>query len=698
MIRIASRLAAFLALFALVSLAGPALAQDAKGDWKGAFTVAPNVELRLVIHLTAAPDGRLTGTLDSLDQGAYSVALSDVVAKDGKLSFSDTKTGGKFAADWDAGAHAWKGVWSQGGHDLPLVLGAGVYPDPPAISGLDGEWDGALNMGVGLSLRMAFHVRTDQHGTRVTIDSVDQGAYGAAASSITRDGDDVRIAMTAKGAVYEAKLVDDSQTLAGVFTQDHQQFPLTLKRLPAGQPSPWPRPATPTPASTPPADWQPPSDAEIRQLLVDRIDTQHQGVGIVVGVIDAKGRRVIAYGKSDSANGRALDGDSEFEIGSITKVFTSLVLADMASKDEVKLDDPIATYLPPGVIAPQKDGKSITLVDLATHTSGLPRMPTNFAPKAPDNPFADYSYDQLWAFLSSYELPRDPGASWEYSNLGFGLLGDLLARRAGTDYQTLLKARVLGPLGMTSTTITLTPDEQARLTAGHDSYLRPVANWDLPTLAGAGALRSTANDLMSFLAAEMGLTSSPLQADMADTLAVRRPTGTPEMEQALGWEVLHLPNADIVQHNGGTGGYHTLVAFNPKTKVGVVVLTNAETDAGADDIGLHILTGAPVLNLPPPAPPPPERHAVTLDAKALDALTGTYVLAPQANIVVTRDGDHLMAQLTGQGAFEVFPESPTEVFWKVVDAQATFILGKDGRATSLVLHQNGRDLPGPRAP
>jgi hypothetical protein len=297
-----------------------------------------------------------------------------------------------------------------------------------------------------------------------------------------------------------------------------------------------------------------------------------------------------------------------------------------------------------------------------------------------------------------YKLPRDPGATWEYSNLGFGLLGDLIARRAGTDYERLVKARVTGPLGMPGTTVSLTPDQRARLAVGHDSSLRKVANWDLPTLAGAGGLRSTANDLMTFLAAEMGLTPSPLETAMALTLQVRRPTGAGPLEQALGWEVLHLPTGDIVQHGGGTGGYHTFVAFSPKRRVGVVILTNAETPAGADDIALHILAGAPVIHLPPPPPPPPERRGVTLDAKQLDALAGTYQLAPQATVIITREGERLYAQLTGQGRFEVFPESPTQVFWKVVDAQAAFTLDPDGRAMALTLRQNGRDLPAPRVP
>ncbi|MGH6958332.1 MAG: serine hydrolase, partial [Caulobacteraceae bacterium] len=390
----------------------------------------------------------------------------------------------------------------------------------------------------------------------------------------------------------------------------------------------------------------------------------------------------------------------EFEIGSITKVFTALALADMDRRGEVKLDEPIADLLPPGVTAPTKDGKAITLADLATHTSGLPRLPTNMAPKDPADPYADYSMDQLWRFLSTYKLTRDPGAKWEYSNLGFGLLGDLLARRAGTDYPALIRARILAPLDMSGTAVALSPAETARLAQGYNSRLEPVANWHLPTLAGAGALKSNADDLMNFLAAEMGLAPTPpgLKADMAATLAVRRPTGDPHLVQALGWEILKTPAGEIVQHGGGTGGYHTFVAFDPKRRIGVVMLTNAETVAGADDIAMHILIGSPVLTLAPPPPPPPVRHAVALGAGALDALVGRYQLAPNAFISFTRDGDRLFAQLTGQAAFEVFPESPTEVFWKVVEAQASFTIGKDGKATEVVLHQGGRDLPATRIP
>src|ERR1700683_5398559 len=241
------------------------------------------------------------------------------------------------------------------------------------------------------------------------------------------------------------------------------------------------------------------SDTEIRKILVDRIDVQHQSVGIVVGVLGPEGRRIIAYGHLEKGDARPLDGDTIFEIGSATKVFTSLLLADMVQRGQVSLDDPVAKYLPPGAKMPERNGRSITLVDLATHTSGLPRMPTNFSPKDPTNPYADYSAELLYQFLSTYQLTRDIGSQYEYSNLGGGLLGHVLARRAGVDYETLVRSRICEPLGMKSTAITLSADMKARFAIGHDQSLDPVAYWDLPTLAGAGALRSTENDLLTFL-------------------------------------------------------------------------------------------------------------------------------------------------------------------------------------------------------
>ncbi len=218
-------------------------------------------------------------------------------------------------------------------------------------------------------------------------------------------------------------------------------------------------------AQSPPNSPVPP-DSEIRKILVERIDTFHQGVGIVVGVIEPQGRRVVAYGSLNQGDPRPLNGDTTFEIGSVTKVFTSLLLSDMVQRGEVALADPVAKYLPAEVKVPERGGRVITLVDLSTHTSGLPRMPSNFNPKDPANPYADYTAEQLFQFISSFQLTRDIGSQFEYSNLGGGLLGQALARRAGMDYEALVRTRITGPLGMSSTGITLSPEMKARLALG----------------------------------------------------------------------------------------------------------------------------------------------------------------------------------------------------------------------------------------
>jgi serine-type D-Ala-D-Ala carboxypeptidase/endopeptidase len=444
-----------------------------------------------------------------------------------------------------------------------------------------------------------------------------------------------------------------------------------------------PRPAQGTPV---------PPDSEIRKILAERIDVEHQGVGIVVGVIDANGRRIVACGKLNQGDPRPLNGDTIFEIGSVTKVFTSLLLEDMVERGEVALNDPVAKYLPAGVKMPERDGRQITLVDLSTHTSGLPRLPSNLHPKDPSNPYADYTVAQLYQFLSTYQLPRDPGSQFEYSNLGGGLLGHVLALRAGMSYEALVHARITGPLGLKSTAITLTPEMKERLAVGHNAQLKPVENWDLPTLAGAGALRSDADDMLTFVGANLGYVKSPLAHAMAAMLDVRRPTGSAGLgEIALGWLVTKRGDAEIVWHNGGTGGYRSFIGYNRKTRVGIVVLSNTFTATGVDDIGMHLLDPqSPLL------PAPKEHKEVAIDPKLLDGYVGRYEMSPAFILTITREADNLFVQATGQPRFQIFPEGARDFFLKVVDAQITFETDKSGRAVSLILHQSGRDMPAKR--
>ena len=433
-----------------------------------------------------------------------------------------------------------------------------------------------------------------------------------------------------------------------------------------------------------------PSDDEIRKILVDRIDVQKQSVGIVVGVIEPAGRRVVSYGHLAKDDPRPLNADTLYEIGSITKVFTALLLTDAVEHGEVALTDPVAKFLPATAKVPERGGHAITLQDLATHTSGLPRLPTNMVPKDAANPYADYTVENLYAFLGGYQLPRDIGTEYEYSNFGVGLLGHALTLRArATSYEALVLARVTRPLGMTSTAATLSPEMTSRFAVGHSPMLQPVANWDLPTLAGAGALRSTTNDLLTFLAAHLGYTKTPLAPAMAAMLAVRRPTGTPNLAIALGWHVLTTHGKDLVWHNGGTAGYRTFIGIDRAARVGVVVLSNAGTAAGPDDIGRHLLdTALPLMRA---QAPPKTRTEVAVDPQRLEKYVGRYQLAPAFLMTVTRDGRRLFVQLTGQPKFEVFGESEKEFFLNVVDAQITFETDAAGKAAALVLHQNGLD-------
>ncbi len=440
----------------------------------------------------------------------------------------------------------------------------------------------------------------------------------------------------------------------------------------------------------------PGSDADVRKILSDRIDRDHQGVGIVVGIIEPEGaaaeRRVISYGTLDQGDKRPLNGDTLFEIGSMTKVFTSLVLMDMVQKGEVKLTDPISKFLPSTVKMPERNGKKITLQDISTQSSGLPRLPSNMAPKDMANPYADYSVDQLYQFLSGYELPRDPGEKYEYSNLAVGLLGHALSLRAGMDYESMIKARITGPLKMTSTGIALTPDMKSRFAVGHNGQLKPVPAWDLPTLAGAGALRSTANDMLTFLAANLGFERTPLAAAMAAEISIRRPTGMPNTEIAYAWHITTKDDHSIIWHNGGTGGYRTFMGFDPKTRVGVVVLSNTSTAVGVDDIGRHLINAA----FPLATFDTKEHKAIAVDSKLLDGYTGRYQLAPNFILNVMREDDHLYAQATGQGRFEIFPEAEKEFFAKVAGITITFHTSPDGKANALVLHQNGMNTPAKR--
>jgi hypothetical protein len=230
---------------------------------------------------------------------------------------------------------------------------------------------------------------------------------------------------------------------------------------------------------------------------------------------------------------------------------------------------------------------------------------------------------------------------------------------------------------------------KARLAVGHGSGLAAVSNWDLPpAFAGAGAIRSTANDMLKFLAANLGITKTPLAAAMAAEVSTRRPTGIPNTEIAYAWHVSNKDGKSIIWHNGGTGGYRTWMGYDPQTRTGVVVFSNVSTPEGPDDIGRHLLDASyPLAKVEPIK----EHKEITIDNKVFDSYLGSFQLAPNAIMAITREGNQLFEQLTGQPKAELFPEGDKKFFLKVVDAQISFDTDAQGKATQLTLHQNGRD-------
>lgn len=419
--------------------------------------------------------------------------------------------------------------------------------------------------------------------------------------------------------------------------------------------------------------------AEVQENVRARVDNG-DNVGIVVGLIDADGPRYFSYGKMALTEERTPDAQTVFEIGSISKVFTALLLAQMVEEGRMHPDDPIANYLPDSVRV--SSDEAITLAHLTTHTSGLPRLPDNLAPADMSNPYADYTVEQLYTFLSNHTPARAPGGAYEYSNLATGLLGHILARHTGKSYETLVIERIAEPLGMDDTRITLTADQRARLATGHSGG-SAVSNWDLPTLAGAGALRSTAEDMLRFVAANLGLQETLLYAAMQRTHTPRDEAGSADMQVGMGWHIRTNDTSEIVWHNGGTGGYRSFAGFNEAQGQGVVVLAN--NDWSVDDIGFYMLDSTYALKEITPV--------VSVDPDVLERYVGRYQLAPTFIITITRDGDQLTAQATGQPSFAIYPSSETEFFLKVVEAQLTFNVAEDGTVESLTLHQNGQQMP-----
>jgi CubicO group peptidase (beta-lactamase class C family) len=359
----------------------------------------------------------------------------------------------------------------------------------------------------------------------------------------------------------------------------------------------------------------------IHSFLQRRVDVEKKNAGLVIGLVDEHGSRVVSYGKMGNVTGPDVNGDTLFEIGSITKTFTGLLLQDMIERGEMKLDDPVSKYLPKSVKMPSRHGKQITLLHLATHTSGLPLLLNNRDCQRADNPYADCTVEKLNAFLSSYQLPHDPGTKFEYSELGMELLGYVIALKAGTNYESLVVDRICRPLHMDSTRVTLTPELKSRLAPGRDEFGYAMPSLEFQTLVGGSGLHSTANDLLKYLSATLGLTPSRLTPIMEKTHAIQFQAVTKGLKIGLGWFIVYYPQAtEFIMHGGATPGHTTFIIFDRTRRRGVVVLSSSSDHENLGWIGQCLLESEWDSDLRP--------KAAKINSQDYGAYAGEYQLSP----------------------------------------------------------------------
>lgn len=394
------------------------------------------------------------------------------------------------------------------------------------------------------------------------------------------------------------------------------------------------------------------------------------------------------FGEISAARPEPPTPDALYAIGSVSKTFTGLLLADAVERGEHTLDTPLQALLPEGVTAPTFEGVGIALSHLTTHTSALPRDAVD-----PDTPeprwYADFTLDNLWTWLAGVSLDRAPGAELVYSNAGTGLLGQVLAFAAQTDYETLLRDRVTGPLALPDTLAVLDPDHAAAFVPGRVDEVE-VEYQHLAALSPAGGFVSSTRAMARYLQFQTGARSGPLDAAITRAQTPLRPVGE-GMQIAYNWFVQTSPR--YVFHDGSVPGHATNVIFGPENDLGVVFLTASNTYAvyPLTNFALARLAGVEV-----PAPTPPAEGFV--EPARLDDYVGTYTVGPAMRFFVTRSDPHLSFRLSGQEAIRLYPDAEAEDAFhlRVVLARVTFERDAEGAVLRCVLHQNGQRIAGTR--
>jgi D-alanyl-D-alanine-carboxypeptidase/D-alanyl-D-alanine-endopeptidase len=321
----------------------------------------------------------------------------------------------------------------------------------------------------------------------------------------------------------------------------------------------------------------------LQKLIKPFLEKAHT-TGLVVGTVTKAGSKFYQFGHIHPDSGRKPQPTDYFSIGSITKVFTTLILQDQVMKGRVSLDDPVSTFLPDSIPMPEREGQVITLKHLATHTSGLPRIDFGYSQSVEGrkhrlNPYKAYNHEELYDFLMDYDYPQTPGDSFRYSNLGMALLGHVLEKITEKPYEKLIR-EYAQQMGMDHTTTQLKPEEKSAFLTPYNGRGEATPAWDYQVVAAAGAIRSTPKDMLHFVKANLGLVETPHNKALARSRKPIKPLKNSNDSSGhigLGWLISGKPIAggNMIFHSGGTYGFRAFAGFLKEQKVGVVLMTNS---------------------------------------------------------------------------------------------------------------------------
>ena len=427
------------------------------------------------------------------------------------------------------------------------------------------------------------------------------------------------------------------------------------------------------------------SDTDLAGTVAQRLSGDRSGACMAVAVIaaDVSRARVCA----DPNQVTRIGPDSAFEIGSISKTMTGTLLAELINAGKASLDDPLADWLPEGTKVPGFDGQPILLRHIVTHTSGLPALPPGVPLTDPNDPYAALTAQQLIDALAAVKLDEPPGTSFSYSNFALMLLSHAITQRTGVDLETLLDERLFTPLQMDGAYIAKRPDG-VRVATGHRPGGQSVPPWNFPVdLAGVGGVHATLDDMVRYVQAQLQPGDSAL--GKAIRLTHSQPDAANMPGQAITWFIAPLNGSPVYMHEGGTGGFSSLVAFDPEKQRGVVILADTAMTSlgGLGNMAKHLLDDQIPLDTP---------HTVARpDKKLLAALTGTWQLEGGPQVELSQRRGKLYIHPAGQPVFELGHDSAGDFYPLDFDARLQPLRQSDG-SYRFTWHQGGGAMPATR--